>query len=150
MEGLGNVFPDDLILVIAKYWLKNNNHASVTLRKATARLLSEQHDYKELKPLYIQKLPIQNYESLLVDVPKVKIYETPSSIMCSVVLNVQKTPTLSTHVYTQVYRIVYNADYDSSMWYVHWSQRNSNGIRKYGRHSPCQTFFLNRENKWIE
>lgn len=139
MENIGSIFPDDILVVIAKYWLKNNSHASITLRKATARLLSEKYDYNTLNKLYIQKLALQRYSKLLEGLPKVHVTESS----CSVQICTPKS------LYP-IYVIKYESTIHANIWMLHWLERNTSGVRRYGRHSPTRTFFLTHDNRWIE
>lgn len=139
MESIGSDFPDDIILVVAKYWLKNNRYATITLRKATARLLAQKHDYDTLNKLYIQKLDLGRYNNLLEEIPKVHVTESSCSVQLC-------TPTSLYPVYV----IKYESTIHANIWMLHWLERNNSGVRRYGRHSPTRTFFLTHDNKWIE
>lgn len=140
--NLESILPQDVVIRIATYWLKKNRYASVTLRKATARLLSKQYDYLSLESMYIQKLSIKSYRTLLDNVPKPRIIETQSSASCCVQLFVKNS------VYP-IYLLKHESTLHANIWFIHWLERH-NGVRRYGRHSQTTTYFLNSENQWIE
>lgn len=139
---LEKFFPDDVIINISKYWLKTNKHASVTLRKATSRILSEKYDYKVLKGLYIQRLDLSPYKKILNDIKKPQVVETPTSVSCYVQIYGK------TSMYP-IYVLKYEASPHANIWISHWLKR-SNGVRRFGRHSPTTTFFLTNDNVWVE
>lgn len=139
---LERYLPDDIIIQIAKYWLTSNKYASLTLRKATSRLLAEKYDYKVLEKLYIQRLDISLYAPALENISKPIISETPTSISCYVQLCGK------TSMYP-IYVLKYETTQHANIWISHWLRR-SNGIRRFGRHSPTTTFFLTNDNVWVE
>jgi hypothetical protein len=134
-------FPDDVVIEIAKSWLKTAN-VSVTLRKATARCLAIEHEYESMKDMYIQPINMTLYHDLLNNVPKVITTEVHGTQSCYVKL-------FSSQTVYPIYTLKYESTHLANIWMVHWLQR-CHGVRRFGRHSPMTTFFLTNENKWIE